>query len=410
MIVTYQLFDSYLDCTTKCWLLSRAEPATGNCYAEWVRARNEAYFQDGLKRLRSALPESERATTPPIPKNTKDVTWCLALDVRWRIRDLESRLQAVERVPAGGRGRTVQFIPYSFEFANKLTKKHKLLLTFDALLLSEVVGREVNVGKIVHGDSHAVLKVKTLAFVSEVRKRIREITALLAGNSPPDLVLNRHCSQCEFQTRCRTLATEKDELSLLSGISDKDRKRLHGKGIFTVTQLSYTFRPRRRRRELRGKQEKHHYSLRALALRQNKIHAVGTPGPNLDGTPVFLDVEGIPDRDIYYLIGIRIQAAEGSVQHSFWADDAQEEKQIWNNFLSVLSQISNPQLIHYGSYETTFLKRMCTRHGRPPADSPAATAVDHPINLLSFIYAQIYFPTYSNVRAPERKSLTEAAG
>jgi hypothetical protein len=106
MIVTYQLFDSYLDCTTKCWLLSRAEPATGNCYAEWVRARNEAYFQDGLKRLRSALPESERATTPPIPKNTKDVTWCLALDVRWRIRDLESRLQAVERVPAGGRGRT----------------------------------------------------------------------------------------------------------------------------------------------------------------------------------------------------------------------------------------------------------------------------------------------------------------
>jgi predicted RecB family nuclease len=191
-------------------------------------------------------------------------------------------------------------------------------------------------------------------------------------------------------------ATEKDDLSLLSGISDKDRKVLHGKGIFTVTQLSYTFRPRRRRRELRGKQEKHHYSLRALALRENKIHAVGTPGPNLDGTPVFLDVEGLPDRDIYYLIGIRIQAAEGSVQHSFWADDAQEEKQIWDNFLSVLSQISSPQLIHYGNYETTFLKLMCKRYGRPPADSPASTAIDQAVNLLSFIYAQIYFPTYSN--------------
>jgi len=117
--------------------------------------------------------------------------------------------------------------------------------------------------------------VKVLTLASEVRKRINEITALLAGNSPPDLVLNRHCGQCEFQTRCSTQAREKDELSLLSGLSEKDRKRLHNKGIFTVTQLSYTFRPRRRHRESRGKQEKHHHSLRALAIRENKIHAVG---------------------------------------------------------------------------------------------------------------------------------------
>ncbi|MCK1326572.1 Dna2/Cas4 domain-containing protein [Bradyrhizobium sp. 156] len=129
------------------------------------------------------------------------------------------------------------------------------MLAFDAHLLSEALGREVNLGKIVHGDSHTTLNVKIPAFASEVRKRIKEITALLAGNSPPDLVLNRHCGQCEFKTRCSAQAIEKDELSLLSGISEKDRKRLHSKGIFTVTQLSYTFRPRRRRRESRGKQE-----------------------------------------------------------------------------------------------------------------------------------------------------------
>ena len=161
-----------------------------------------------------------------------------------------------------------------------------------------------------HGDSHATLKVKTPALASEVRKRIKDITALLAGNSPPDLVLNRHCGQCEFQARCRRQAMEKDELSLLSGMSEKERKKLHGKGIFTVTQLSYTFRPRRRRRELRGKQEKHHHSLRALAIRENKIHAVGIPDPKLDGTPVYLDVEGLPDRDFYYLIGIRVEPAK----------------------------------------------------------------------------------------------------
>ena len=394
--ISSQLFESYLECFTKCWLRSRAEPATGNVYAEWIRAQKETYLRDRLKRLLQSPSESDCVTAPPIPKNAKDVTWRLAFDVCWRTRDLESSLQAVERLPAKNRGRPAQFIPHRFEFANKLTKEHKLLLTFDAFLLSEVVGREVKLGKIVHGDKHAALKVNTLAFASEVRKRIKDITALLALNSPPDLVLNRHCGQCEFQTRCRVQARERDELSLLSSISAKDRKRLHDKGIFTVTQLSHTFRPRRRRRKSRGKQEKHHYSLQALAIRENKIHAVDIPAPNFEGTLVFLDVEGLPDRDFYYLIGIRVQAAEGSVQHSFWADNAKEEKLIWNDFLAVLSEITIPHLIHYGSYETTFLKRMRKRHGGPHADSPAAAAVDHPTNLLSFIYAQIYFSTYSN--------------
>ena len=65
------------------------------------------------------------------------------------------------------------------------------------------------------------------------------------GNpSPPDLVLIPHCAECELQTRCRQKAEEKDDLSLLSGMTEKERRNLHDKGILTVTQLSYTFRPR----------------------------------------------------------------------------------------------------------------------------------------------------------------------
>src|SRR5262245_6206097 len=396
MIVSSQLFEAHIECATKCWLRSRAEPATGNIYAEWVRAQNVAYCQDALKRLLAGLPEGGHAIAPPISKNSKGTTWCIAVDVRLQINELESQLHAVERIVSEGRGSTVQFIPYRFEFANKLTRQHKLLIAFDTLLLSEAVGRPVTLGKIIHGDSRATLKVNTPALVSEVRRRVKNITVLLAGNSPPQLVLNRHCSQCEFQARCRRQAIEKDELSLLSGMSEKERKKLHAMGIFTVTQLSYTFRPRRRRPEARGKQERHHHSLRALAIRNNKIHAVGIPDLELKGTPVFLDVEGLHDRDFYYLIGIRIQTTEASVQRNLWADHAGKEKLIWNEFIGILSDITNPHLIHYGTYETTFLKRMCERHGRPPAGSQVATAVDRATNLLSFVYAQIYFPTYAN--------------
>ena len=299
-------------------------------------------------------------------------------------------------MPAEGRGQPPQFIPIRFLFTNKLSKDDKLLLALDAFALSKSLGREVSAGKIIYGDDHATLKVKTSAMTSEVRKRIEKIAALLAHPTPPDLVLNRYCAGCEFQARCKQKAVEKDDLSLLSNMPENERTRLHGKGIFTVTQLSYAFRPRRRRKKLRDKREKYHHSLKALAIREKKIHIVGSPELKLEGTPVYLDVEGLPDRDFYYLIGVRIGNGASAVQHSLWADSVEDEGKIWREFLTILETIENPVLIHYGSYETTFIKHMQGRYGEPQQNSSAAKALQSRLNLLSVIFTQFYFPAFSN--------------
>src|SRR5215510_10858875 len=393
MIVSSPIFEAFLERPTKCWLRSRAEPATGNAYGEWARAHRDGYYDDGLKRLLVMVPERDRSLVASI---TKDATWRLATDVRLRTNRFESRLQAVERMLPKERNKPIQFIPYRFEFHNKVAKSDKLSLAFDALVLSEVLQLDVSLGKIMHGDNHALLKVKLPSLTNEVQKQIKDIAALLARNSPPELVLNRHCVQCEFQARCRKQATEKDELSLLSGMTEKQRNKLHRKGIFTVTQLSYTFRPRRRRRESRGQKEKFHHSLRALAIREKKIHAVDLPTDILDGTLVYLDVEGLPDRNFYYLIGVRIGTSDGVTQHAFWANDEDEEKRVWNDFLCVLLSIPDPRLVHYGSYETVFLKQMRDRYGGPHEASSAATTIQRAVNLLSFVFGRIYFPTFSN--------------
>jgi hypothetical protein len=112
MIVSSQLFEDYIECATKCWLRSRAEPAAGNVYAEWARAQNEAYRQDALKRLSTVLPEGDRVIGPSISKSSKDATWRIAIDVRLRTNELESRLHAIERTASAGRGSTNQLIPF----------------------------------------------------------------------------------------------------------------------------------------------------------------------------------------------------------------------------------------------------------------------------------------------------------
>jgi predicted RecB family nuclease len=322
--------------------------------------------------------------------------WRLAVDLVASTQNLESSIDAVERLPSGGRGKPTQFIPIRFVFTNKLSRDDKLLLAFDAVILSEILGRNIRVGKIIHGDDHAEPKVKTSPLMGEVRKLIKKIAALLSSPSPPDLTLNRHCAACEFQARCRQAAIERDDLSLLSGMTEKERKRLKNRGVFTVTQLSYTFRPRRHPKRLAAKREKYHHSLQALAIRENKIHIVGNLDLKIEGTPVYLDVEGLPDRDFHYLIGVRVKTAQRVVQHSLWADSLAAEKQMWGEFLELLSELESPLLIHYGSYETTFLNQMCERYGGPPEGSAAAKALAATLNLLTVIFARIYFPTHSH--------------
>jgi predicted RecB family nuclease len=398
MRISSDLFDAFLKCSTKCWLRASGEPASGGAYAEWVKSRNRSYHATEIERLLSE-PKNEVAVSPP-PENLKAAQWHLAanLSVRAQMKPgvLESEVHAVERVPSEGRGRPAQFIPIRFIFTDKLSDDDKLLLAFDAFVFSEATGREVSFGKIIHGDDRDEVKVKMAALAGEVRKCVERIATLLSRPTPPELVLNRHCGECEFQTRCRRKAIETDDLSLLSGMSGMERKKLHSKGIFTVTQLSYTFRPRRRPKRMRDKREKYHHSLKALAVREKKIYIVGRPELKIDGIPVYLDVEGLPDRDFYYLITVRIGSRDSAVHHSLWADTAADEGRIWREFLAILETLEKPVLIHYGSYETAFLKRMGERHGQPPENSLAAKTIGAAVNLLSVIYAQVYFPTFSN--------------
>ncbi len=60
-------------------------------------------------------------------------------------------------------------------------------------------------------------------------------------------------------------------------MSEKEVIKQNKKGIFTVTQLSYTFRPRRKGKRVKDKTPNHYYPLKALAIRENKIFIFETP-------------------------------------------------------------------------------------------------------------------------------------
>ena len=185
-----------------------------------------------------------------------------------------------------------------------------------------------------------------------------EVKRLQAGGEPPRLTLNKHCQVCEFRQRCRKQAEEADDISLLGGVGEKELKRYNRKGIFTLTQLSCTFRPRKRGKRVKRTGYTRYAALQALAIREKKVHVYGTPDLPRKPVQVFLDAEGNEDGSFVYLLGVLVVEGDSQKMHSFWADGPDQEVQAFDAFLDLLDGREDFVLFHYGSYERKLLKRM----------------------------------------------------
>ena len=293
-------------------------------------------------------------------------------------------------------------VPILYSAWEKSDQSDELLVCFGALAISQITASSMpENGKVVYAENYRIKTVSIADHLPKTRQMIETITSSSRAAGPP-LVLNKHCPACDFRSRCHALAVERDDLGLLGGITAKQVSKCQEKGISTITQLSYGYRPRRRRRVTStavpsSPPVKHDHQLKALAIKKLRTHVVGSPSLSIKGTPVFMDVEGNPDRDFYYLIGFRYEAQGCPVQRSFWANGPEDECNIWRECIRTLREVNNPCIVHYGAYETRFLKQMKNRWKLPGENIEFVNQmIERSLNLLAVMYGTIYFPTYSN--------------
>ena len=209
------------------------------------------------------------------------------------------------------------------------------------------------------------------------------------------MILNPQCPSCEYGHRCRTEAVTRDALSLMRGMSEKEILAQRKRGITTVAQFACTFRPKsiglKRSRPLK----RHLHALQALAVRDKKVYVVRNPEIPAKTPRVYLDVEGIPDRDFYYLVGAVVEKGGQTTAYSFWADDEMEEQEVWLKLLDLLRALGDCIIYHYGSYEKSYVKRMLRKY--PAQEAPFPGAWDSQLfNVLGAVRTKVYFPVYSN--------------
>lgn len=138
----------------------------------------------------------------------------------------------------------------------------------------------------------------------------------------------------------------------------------------------------------------HNLELQALAIRTNKIYLKDIPLITRKPVEIFLDIEGIPDQQYEYLIGLIILKENNLHENfSFWADTCEDEGTIWHQFREILNRYPSAPIYHYGNYEVHAIDKLGKRY---ESDINFESVKNRLVNVNAFIFGKVYFPVYSN--------------
>jgi predicted RecB family nuclease len=397
--LTARALAAYLACNTKGQLLSRSTIVEPSDFTDLV--------YEEFKTASAAL--LEQSTGRRLIRYDEIATHIAANDERPCLIDcdttyVDTNQVGPQQLHKNAKATSELYSPVLFLPHGPIQTWHKTLLCFSAIALHNFAHTIPLVGYICHGYGRNLKKIRLANAIKNTLETLQEAQRTLASKADVPLTLNKYCSVCEYRARCRRIAIDTDNISLIGTIGEKERRKLLERGIATISHLSYGYRPRRKRRAHATARPaatvisaKNDNKLKALAIKKQQVHVIGAQPSKQQGTPVYFDVEGVPGEDFYYLIGMRYNIGDDWIECSLWANTREEERTIWTQCIQRLSSLESPQIIHYGHYETIFFKRMRERYPEAaPSPEYISELLSRSHNLLASIYGSIYFPTYSN--------------
>ena len=393
--ITSDVVESYLNCKVKAHLKLAGNQGVKSDYEGLLLKNRLEVRQQAISKLVTKTSQNEIAKDILLTASSLRAGRSYVLDPILDQGPWLLRFGGLKKVEGSSELGDFHYVPLLFHEAHGVGKAQKLLLELYGWLLSSIQGRHPAYGVVWHSQDCQETRVRLNPDTRRCERFWQDLIAMTSPTTPPCLILNDHCQICEFRQRCHDQAVQEDNLSLLRGMGEKEIKRNARKGIFTVTQLSYTFRPRRRPKWAKAAPRPHSFALQALALRENKIHINGTPELKTTSLRIYLDVEGLPAENFHYLIGVLIDHGTTQEFHSFWADSKDDRGCVVTQLVQLLSRFTDYTIYHYGNYESkalNSLKSFISDEFR----QPLAEIQKRTVNVLSVVHASIYVPALSN--------------
>jgi hypothetical protein len=200
-VITDVVFEAFLQCEMKAYLLLQGVTGTDPEIADWQWTVAHQFQTSCSERLRRITPEAQCHTGMPPLDALKQGVYRVILDPLISISDIHTRLHALVRMATHRGADGASYSPVRFVPHEKLASFDKLLVAFDALVLSRGTGHKPRVGKIVHGSRYVSATVPLSRLSGKAQSSLTRLAALRGNATPPPLVLNKHCPACQFRSR-----------------------------------------------------------------------------------------------------------------------------------------------------------------------------------------------------------------
>jgi predicted RecB family nuclease len=392
--ITRDIIESYLNCKFKGHLKLTGQSGTLSDYEALATAASALSREQALTRLAARFGE-EAAGRGTVTAALLKQRAPFLLDASLEGDGFSLRLDGLKRVDGASELGDHHYLPVLHVHGDKVGRREKTLLALAGLAVAGVQGLRPAVGLVSRGPEARLGKVRLdPKLYRKAEQVLDEVNRLQVGGEPPRLMLNGHCQRCEFRQRCRKQAEEADDLSLLGGITTREIVAQNQKGIFTVNQLSYTFRHRKPSKRAKHPSNPHHFALQALALRTKKVHVHGAPALPAAETEVYYDIEGLPGGDFYYLIGAAVVQKGEPRLHSFWADSTSDQTAIFLQFVDLVAGLPGCKLFHFGRYDADAVRKAAGNN--PHLSAEVERILSESTDVLRLVHSHIYFPTYSS--------------
>lgn len=390
--LTKKTLESYFKCKYKSYLYFLGEKGVKSDYEELLAESRLHFKQKVIQKILVHSSKNEVACNVTLTRQLLQQGARYIFNGEAKDGTLSIFFDGLKKVEGPSKAANISYLPILISESENIHSEERRLLALYGLVLASIQGIHPHAGLFIHGQQLKTTTIKLNSTDRKIRRILEEIKDIQKEVSTPPLILNNHCQICEFQQNCHQQAVDADNLSLLRGMTEKQMIIYSRRGIFTVAQLSHTYRARRNNhRKITPRRD---LALQALAIREKRVYITEVPSLRRESVNVFLDIEGIPERQFDYLVGALICTPDSEIYYSFWADDNSEATTIFEGFLEILSSFETFHVFHYGAYEVNYIKRM--RETIVQQDGIIEKLLLNSTNLLSQIYGRIYFPVYSN--------------
>ena len=243
-IISPDVLRSYVHCRYKAYLKLSSQVGVQCAYeAALAELRAEAK-QRAIGKLEAA--GSPIVTSVELTHPTLCLGHSAIVDGELTVHGISVRVDGLRKVAGRSQLGDFHYEPLLFHEGPGAREPQRLLLSVIALLISRLQGRVPDRGVIYQSCNAATSAVRMPGRIKSAESILDDLNRMRCGEVQPKLVLNNHCGVCEFQRRCHWQAVHEDNLSPLRGVSEKEIRSLGRRGVLTLTQLAYTFRPRRK--------------------------------------------------------------------------------------------------------------------------------------------------------------------